>query len=208
MYYLADILTALRVAGVVAILSLAIGGDADAAGAVLVIFILAELTDAFDGSCARRWPYPDDGKRRWWRIYAEEIDQIADLSLGVVTTLFVGLHLSVGLAWAIVACALFLAIPVQLWRNYRISRIPNEDDDPLRVRVILARRLLYLVGIAALILCLLARVIGANWAAWVLVAALAAVSVTILIHFKVDRLRRDKPKENARARARALGRKS
>lgn len=200
MYYLADILTALRVCGVVAILSLAVFGDAGATLAVLVVFVLAELTDAFDGICARRWPYPRDGKYRWWRYYAEEIDQIADLTLGAVTTLFVGLHLSAGLALAILACVFCLAIPVQLWRNYRIRRIPNEEDDPLRVRVILARRALYLVGIAALILCLLTHLLGGDLALWVAVLAAGLTSAAALVWIKSDRLQRDKPRENARNR--------
>lgn len=33
----------------------------------LWVFIGGELCDALDGPCARRWPYPDDGKRRFWR---------------------------------------------------------------------------------------------------------------------------------------------
>lgn len=201
MYYLADVLTLLRVVGTAAILGLAGFGNAADTLTVLVLFALSELTDAFDGMAARRWPYPQDGKRRWWRTYAEEIDQIADLALGGAATLFVGLHLAPGLALAIAVGVVGFALPVQVWRQYRIRRIPYEECDPLRVRVILARRWLYLVALAALILCLLGHLVLSLPAAarGQVVAALAVVLVIIavgLIWLKRDRLVRDKPKRS------------
>ena len=203
MYYLADVLTLLRVVGTAAILGLAGFGDAADTLTVLVLFALSELTDAFDGMAARRWPYPQDGKRRWWRTYAEEIDQIADLALGGAATLFVGLHLAPGLALAIAVGAVGFALPVQIWRQYRIRRIPYEECDPLRVRVILARRWLYLVALAALILCMLGHLVLSLPAAarGQVVAALAVVLVIIavgLICLKRDRLVRDKPKRSSK----------
>lgn len=203
MYYLADVLTLLRVVGTAAILGLAgFGSDADTL-TVLVLFALSELTDAFDGMAARRWPYPQDGKRRWWRTYAEEIDQIADLALGGAATLFVGLHLAPGLALAIAVGVVGFALPVQVWRQYRIRRIPYEECDPLRVRVILARRWLYLVALAALILCMLGHLVLSLPAAarGQVVATLAVVLVIIavgLIWLKRDRLVRDKPKRSSK----------
>lgn len=201
MYYLADVLTLLRVVGTAAILGLAGFGNAADTLTVLVLFALSELTDAFDGMAARRWPYPQDGKRRWWRTYAEEIDQIADLALGGAATLFVGLHLAPGLALAIAVGVVGFALPVQIWRQYRIRRIPYEECDPLRVRVILARRWLYLVALAALILCMLGHLVLSLPAAarGQVVAALAVVLVIIavgLIWLKRDRLVRDKPKRS------------
>ena len=201
MYYLADVLTLLRVVGTAAILGLAGFGNAADTLTVLVLFALSELTDAFDGMAARRWPYPQDGKRRWWRTYAEEIDQIADLALGGAAALFVGLHLAPGLALAIAVGVVGFALPVQVWRQYRIRRIPYEECDPLRVRVILARRWLYLVALAALILCLLGHLVLSLPAAarGQVVAALAVVLVIIavgLIWLKRDRLVRDKPKRS------------
>ena len=201
MYYLADVLTLLRVVGTAAILGLAGFGNAADTLTVLVLFVLSELTDAFDGMAARRWPYPQDGKRRWWRTYAEEIDQVADLALGGAATLFVGLHLAPGLALAIAVGVVGFALPVQVWRQYRIRRIPYEECDPLRVRVILARRWLYLVALAALILCMLGHLVLSLPAAarGQVVAALAVVLVIIavgLIWLKRDRLVRDKPKRS------------
>lgn len=203
MYYLADVLTLLRVVGTAAILGLAGFGNAADTLTVLVLFALSELTDAFDGMAARRWPYPQDGKRRWWRTYAEEIDQIADLALGGAATLFVGLHLAPGLALAIAVGVVGFALPVQVWRQYRIRRIPYEECDPLRVRVILARRWLYLVALAALILCMLGHLVLSLPAAarGQVVAALAVVLVIIavgLIWLKRDRLVRDKPKRSSK----------
>ena len=193
MHYLADVLTALRFVGAVAILCLC-GVGPEGAAAVLAVFVIAELTDAFDGECARRWPYPMDGKRRWWRVQAETLDQVADLALAAAVLLFVGLHLQPVLAVTILIVTVIVAVPVQVWRNQRIRRIPNEDDDPLRVRVVLARRVLYLAGISALVLALLIAVLGDNWVAWAVVLAVALATGGALLWLKRDRLRRDKPR--------------
>ena len=61
-YHLADVLTSLETLCAVILIGFAIGNvPVDYA---LWVFAAAELCDAFDGICARRWPYPDDGKRR------------------------------------------------------------------------------------------------------------------------------------------------
>ena len=193
MHYLDDVLTALRFVGAV-VISCLCGVGPEVAAAVLAIFVLAELTDAFDGECARRWPYPADGKRRWWRVHAETLDQVADLALAAAVLLYVGLYLQPVLAVTIFIVTVVVAVPVQIWRNQRIRRIPNEDDDPLRVRVILARRVLYLAGIVALVLTLLVAVLGDNWVAWTITLAAALVVGSFLLWFKRGRLTRDKPK--------------
>lgn len=207
MFYLADVLTTLRFVVVAAILYLALGSGATATGlladpqvataAVLALFIFGELTDAFDGAAARKWPYPVDGKRRFWRRYVEVVDQVADLALGAVTLLYIGLKMPGGDAFALVilVVTLLVAIPIQIWRKHRIVRIPDEDDDPLRVRVILARRVLYLLAIAAIILFLLFALVT-DWPTRTLIVAVALVAALALAWFKRDRLQRDKPRGN------------
>lgn len=49
----------------------------------LWVFIGGEVCDALDGPCARHWHYPNDGKKRWWRRYNKEIDQISDILLAI-----------------------------------------------------------------------------------------------------------------------------
>lgn len=86
MRYLADILTLARF-----ILALALiygcvihSGSAEAA---FIIFLTAELTDTFDGTCARKWPFPK-GKEPWYRKYAAKYDMISDVLLAAAQVLF------------------------------------------------------------------------------------------------------------------------
>lgn len=65
-YHLADALTALEIIMAATITGMIIFGGS--ANVVIWLFAVGELCDAFDGICARRWPYPDDGKFRWWRV--------------------------------------------------------------------------------------------------------------------------------------------
>ncbi len=74
------------------------------------------LTDAFDGVCARRWPYsPTDEVRLFWRrLKRFTVDNIADSLLMVVPTVALmfawpGWWL-LGLACVIVTAGLFIAI--------------------------------------------------------------------------------------------------
>lgn len=86
MRYLADILTLARF-----ILALALiygcvmhSGSAEAA---FIIFLTAELTDTFDGTCARKWPFPK-GKEPWYRKYAAKYDMISDVLLAAAQVLY------------------------------------------------------------------------------------------------------------------------
>ena len=58
MRYLADLLTLTRLILAIVLLVLAFtGGSPEAA---FIIFIVAELTDSVDGTCAMKWPFPND----------------------------------------------------------------------------------------------------------------------------------------------------
>lgn len=85
-YHLGDLLSATEIALTLLIIVLTcVGTSADI---VIWIFVAAELCDAFDGPCARRWPYPKDGKKRWWRTHVQAIEHISDIALLVVTAVY------------------------------------------------------------------------------------------------------------------------
>lgn len=83
--YLADALTFLRIllAGFLAWWAFA----GHSVGVGLAVFCLAELTDAFDGYCSRRWPY-EAGKEPWFKKYAVKYDMFADAFLWFAMALF------------------------------------------------------------------------------------------------------------------------
>ena len=96
MKYLADLLTFARfVLGIVLVFS---GVSAEVAFSV---FLAAVLTDAFDGTCARKWPFPR-GKEPKYRKYAAKYDMVSDALLAAAQVLFVMLRvdLAVGAAAA------------------------------------------------------------------------------------------------------------
>lgn len=165
----------------------------------LVFFALGELMDGLDGSLARRFPYPQDGKHRWWRDgfggrLLEIYDQVADVLLGLAALLYVGLDINPGLALWIAGVGVCIAVPVQIWRAWRIHLIPDEDDDPLRVCVILVRRLLYLFAIGVIVLVMIVALPVAEFVKLILVMCAAGVAV-VAVMLKTDRLQRDKPKK-------------
>ncbi len=100
MRYLADLLTLTRFILSIVLLVLAFaGGSAECA---FVIFLIAELTDAFDGTCARKWPFPKN-KTPKYRKYAAKYDMLADVLLCGAQILFVinQINQPVGLAIAV-----------------------------------------------------------------------------------------------------------
>lgn len=101
MRYLADLLTLSRF-----ILALAIiygcvmhSGSAEA---VFIMFFVAVLTDAFDGTCAKKWPFPKN-KTPKYRKYAALYDMLSDVILAAAQVLFVTVRINwiVGLIFII-----------------------------------------------------------------------------------------------------------
>lgn len=86
MRYLADLLTLTRLILATTLLVLDITGTT--AEVAFIIFIIAELTDAFDGTCARKWPFPEN-KTPKYRKYAAKFDMFADVILCGAQVLFV-----------------------------------------------------------------------------------------------------------------------
>ena len=91
MRYLADLLTLTRLilAIILYVLSF-IGGSHESA---FTIFLVAEMTDAFDGTCARKWPFPKD-KTPKYRKYASKYDMFSDVLLTGAQVLFLTLRVN------------------------------------------------------------------------------------------------------------------
>lgn len=101
--YLADILTFTRfiLAGFLLYFLITHG----APECVLIVFCIGELTDAFDGTCAKKWPFPKD-KEPKYRRFAEQYDMIADiLLLG-----FMGLYIVIWINIWLVAWMVFVIV--------------------------------------------------------------------------------------------------
>ena len=107
--YLADILTLIRF--ILAVVLIFLGIFKSSVGAGLIVFALAELTDAFDGTCSRKWPFPK-GKEPKYRKYAVKYDMWADALLWFAAVLFFTLrvHLVFGLALMIATALICLII--------------------------------------------------------------------------------------------------
>lgn len=105
MRYLADILTLTRFILAVALVVWSfIHGSADGA---FIIFLTAQFTDIFDGTCARKWPFPKD-KTPKYRKYAARFDMVSDALLAAAQVLFCLLNVN----WiaAVVAIAFYVVI--------------------------------------------------------------------------------------------------
>ena len=168
MKYLADILTFSRfiLASVICVLAF-IGGSADV---VLILFLLAELTDAFDGTCARKWPF-EKSKEPKYRRFAAKSDMIFDAFLWFSTALFVTTQLNCPLGASILLITTITAGIIELAVYGKFFGHPDDctsnslckHNFPLAKKIILARRMFYLATIIFLATYLL---VSASWDLW------------------------------------------
>jgi phosphatidylglycerophosphate synthase len=150
MRYLADLLTLSRfiLASILLVLAF-VGSPAENA---FIIFLTAELTDTFDGTCARKWPFPKN-KTPKYRKYAALYDMVSDALLAVAHVLFCTLQVNwiVGLVVIIyytVVCGTIELIvygklfghPDNCTKNSLTKR-----NFPLAKKLVLARRYLYTI---------------------------------------------------------------
>ena len=150
MRYLADLLTLTRfiLASILMVLAF-VGSPAENA---FIIFLVAELTDTFDGTCARKWPFPKN-KTPKYRKYAAQFDMVSDVLLAAAHVLFCTLQVNrvVGITVIIyytVVCGVLEIIlygklfghPDNCTKNSLTAR-----NFPLAKKIVLARRYLYTI---------------------------------------------------------------
>lgn len=146
--YLADILTGARF-----ILALALiygcvlhSGSAEAA---FIIFLTAELTDTFDGTCARKWPFPK-GKEPKYRKYAAVYDMVSDVLLAAGQVLFLTFKVNFEIGMAFIAfyaaCALADLIIYGRFFGHPDTATPKSlavRNFPLAKKIVMVRRYMY-----------------------------------------------------------------
>lgn len=171
--YFADILTIFRIALAVALIAMTFSyGDA---GAGFLVFVIGELTDAFDGTCATKWPFPKS-KTPKYRKYAAKYDMFADILLAVSMVLFFLVRVNliagliIGLGYGIIALIIdFIVYGKPMghpddFKPYSLSA----RNFPLAKKIVLIRRRIYIILIALV-------------AAWTLYASDWAVEIKIII---------------------------
>ncbi|MBQ3433108.1 CDP-alcohol phosphatidyltransferase family protein [Candidatus Saccharibacteria bacterium] len=150
MRYLADLLTLTRfILSIILWILAFIGSPAENA---FIIFLTAELTDTFDGTCARKWPFPKD-KTPKYRKYAAQFDMVSDVLLAAGQVLYCTLQVNwiVGLvviAYYTIVCGILELVlygklfghPDNCTKNSLTAR-----NFPLAKKLVLARRYLYTI---------------------------------------------------------------
>lgn len=155
MRYLADLLTSARLVLSIILLVLAfVGSPAENA---FIIFLVAEFTDAFDGTCARKWPFPKN-KTPKYRKYAAQFDMVSDVLLAAAQVLFLTLQVNLVAGLVIIAYYILVCLVVELivygkFFGHPDNYTPNsltKRNFPLAKKIVLTRRYLYTIclGIA------------------------------------------------------------
>jgi len=148
MRYLADILTLSRLILSIALFFVAVlNGSPEAA---FIIFIVAELTDAFDGTCARKWPFPKN-KTPKYRKYAAKFDMFSDGLLAAAQVLYLTLRVNLIVGLIIIVYYLVTSGGGDLLVYGKILGHPDDctrnslarKNFPLAKKIILTRRYLY-----------------------------------------------------------------
>lgn len=156
MRYLADLLTLSRFILALAILFGCVihSGSAEA---VFIMFFIAVLTDAFDGTCAKKWPFPKN-KTPKYRKYAALYDMVSDVLLAAVQVLYVTIRINwiIGLVviiYYVVICATIELIVYGKFFGHPDNCTKNslaQKNFPLAKKIILARRYGYTICLGIL----------------------------------------------------------
>ena len=150
MRYLADILTLSRLILAIVLLVLSfVGAPAEAA---FVIFLTAELTDAFDGTCARKWPFPKN-KTPKYRQYAAQFDMVSDILLTAAQVLFMTLQINWVLGVIIICYYVISSVGGDLLVYGKLLGHPDDckknslthRNFTLAKKIILTRRYIYTI---------------------------------------------------------------
>lgn len=149
MRYLADILTFSRI--ILASILLSMSFFQAPLHAAFIVYMIGEITDALDGTCATKWPFPKN-KAPWYRKYAAKYDIFADGFIAIAMVLFFSLRVNliagllmlipyfiIGLTIEFVIYGKFLGHPDDCTKNCLMRR-----NFKLAKRIILIRRNVYL----------------------------------------------------------------
>lgn len=150
MRYLADLLTLMRlILGIILLAMAFLGGYPEMA---FIIFLVAELTDAFDGTCARKWPFPKN-KTPKYRKYASKYDMAADVLLAGAQVIFLATQVNLVAGLIIIIYYAITSIGGDLLVYGKLLGHPDDfrknslmdRNFILAKRIILTRRYLYTI---------------------------------------------------------------
>lgn len=150
MRYLADLLTFTRFSLSIVLFVLAFAGGTPES--VFIIFLIAELTDAFDGTCARRWPFPKNRTPKY-RKYAALYDMVSDALLAAAQVLYCTLRVNLVIGIIVIIYYILICGSIDLIVYGRLFGHPDKctknslasRNFPLAKKIILARRYLYAI---------------------------------------------------------------
>lgn len=150
MRYLADLLTLSRL--VLALVLLIISFTGGTPEAAFIIFLIAEFTDAFDGTCARKWPFPKNRTPKY-RKYAAQFDMVSDVLLTAAHVLFMTLRINWILGIILISYYLISSVAGDLLVYGKLLGHPDnctknsltKHNFPLAKKIILARRYIYTI---------------------------------------------------------------
>ena len=147
--YFADVLTFIRFILSIVLFVLAFTGGSLGAG--FMVFVLGELTDAFDGTCATKWPFPKSHVPKY-RKYAAKYDMITDTLLALAMVFFFTLRVNLvaglifGIGYTIIAIIIDLIVYGKIFGHPDDAKPGSltHTNFKLAKRLVLARRNLYL----------------------------------------------------------------
>ncbi|MBR3236163.1 CDP-alcohol phosphatidyltransferase family protein [Candidatus Saccharibacteria bacterium] len=150
MRYLADLLTSSRL--ILAVILIVISFTGAPTEAAFIIFLTAEFTDAFDGTCARKWPFPKN-KTPKYRKYAAQFDMVSDILLTFAQVLFMTLRINWVLGVIIICYYVLSSVGGDLLVYGKLLGHPDDctkdslahRNFPLAKKIILTRRYIYTI---------------------------------------------------------------
>lgn len=190
--YLADILTLARFLLALLMIGWGVGGGSVAVG--FVLFMLAELTDAFDGTCSRKWPFKK-GEEPWYRKYAVKYDMWTDALLWFAAVLFFALRVSLVVGLIILFGVALICGGVEIVIYGKLFGHPDDckkwslcaRNFKLAKKIVMARRWFYL---ATIVLVAGWMLVVAEWGVWVKIGVLvvgAGVGIFLWFFLKTRR---------------------
>lgn len=150
MRYLADILTLIRL--ILSLILITISFTGGTPEQAFIIFLIAELTDTFDGTCARKWPFPKD-KTPKYRKYAAQFDMVSDVLLAGGQVFFCTFQVN----WIVgLVVMLYYAFGCGVLEFVLYGKLFGHPDNctknsltarnfPLAKKIVLTRRYLYVI---------------------------------------------------------------
>ena len=155
----------------------------------LVMLGVGELTDAWDGHFHEKYPYPDDGLYRFWRVapFPKVFDTGSDLLLIVAFVLYLFRVLTD--FWLMVALytVLAMSVAVALFVIFIVYFTPVKDNESAVIWIVGTRRFLYVVAVFVV---LAIAILALNLNAYLkcLLLAVLATNGYIVYHTKKSRL--------------------